>query len=474
MNKRRLYSICTLFFALHAFAPAQDLMYYTFSEDEAAEKAAAAAANVPADKAIMSSSSRIDWSKQHFSSDVSLNVVKAGIPMPSGKSSSLNLIQKELPVLVKDTLLSIYVDDTRTLGDLVLDGTITLDELTRIIDNSQQTPASFKNGSDELLTRHTLRLQEIGSLLVKHHTPYTQQKPIQRIASRAYTGIVIDARNVLPVQGEFVESYVQPCLFPKIWDDQMTLVYERNMVDPETAKKQGIVTYMASRDTKGYTERAGKDPLWITAKKVYGVYRCDPVISHSDYLRIATIPENLQLLKEGKVVILLNKDQLSHAVSAPTRDKSYYIEFNQLRKYFFDSKLPGASIKDIDGVGAQITVQDLRFIADSAQLLPEELPRIEQIANQIQRFVASGGYTIVVEGHTADVNKPEGQQRLSVQRAQSIVEALVDHGIDRNLLTYRGFGGTKPVASNSTAEGRAQNRRVEIIIMPKANFTQRR
>ena len=125
-------------------------------------------------------------------------------------------------------------------------------------------------------------------------------------------------------------------------------------------------------------------------------------------------------------------------------------------------------------MGAQITVQDLRFIADSAQLLPEELPRIEQIANQIQRFVASGGYTIVVEGHTADVNKPEGQQRLSVQRAQSIVEALVDHGIDRNLLTYRGFGGTKPVASNSTAEGRAQNRRVEIIIMPKANFTQRR
>ncbi len=449
-------------------------MYYTFSEEDIAEKQAAATANVPADKAIMSSSSRIDWSKQHFSSDVSLDVVKAGIPMPSGKSSSLNLIQKELPVLVKDTLLSIYVDDTRTLGDLVLDGTITLDELTRIIDNSQQTPASFKDGSNELLTRHTIRLQEIGSLLVKHHTPYTQQKPIQRIASRAYTGIVIDARNVLPVQGEFVESYVQPCLFPKIWDDQMTLVYERNMVDPDTAKQQGIVTYMESKNSKAFTERAGKDPLWITAKKVYGVYRCDPVISHSDYLRIATIPENLKLLKEGKVVVLLSKEQLAHAVSAPARDKSYYIKFNETRKYFFDAKLPGVTAKDVDGIGTQITVQDLRFIADSAQLLPEERPRIEQIAAQIQKYVASGGYTIMVEGHTADVNKPEGQLRLSIQRAQSIVDALAEHGISRDIISYRGFGGTKPIASNETAEGRAQNRRVEILIMPKESFTQRR
>ena len=59
---------------------------------------------------------------------------------------------------------------------------------------------------------------------------------------------------------------------------------------------------------------------------------------------------------------------------------------------------------------------------------------------------------------------------LSIQRAQEIIKELVSNGIDKNLFTYRGFGGTKPVADNSTPQGRALNRRVEIIIMPKGSY----
>ena len=57
-----------------------------------------------------------------------------------------------------------------------------------------------------------------------------------------------------------------------------------------------------------------------------------------------------------------------------------------------------------------------------------------------------------------------------IQRAQEIIKELVSNGIDKNLFTYRGFGGTKPVADNSTPQGRALNRRVEIIIMPKGSY----
>lgn len=472
MNKKHISSLLALCLALQAFTFAEDMLYYTTEPEFDAKQAAARTANVSKEDAIMASSSKIDWSKQTFTSNVSLDTVKAGIPMPSGKATSINKIKMELPILVKEPLLSIYVDDNRTLGDLVLDGTITLDELTRIIDNSKQTPASFENGSSNLLTQHTLKLQEIGSLLVKHHTPYTQQKPIQRISSRAYSGIVIDARGILPVQGEHVESEVEPCLFPKIWDENMTLVYERNMVQPETAKKDSIVSYFTDRTAKNYQSRVGSDPLWITAKKVYGVYRCDPVISHDDYLRIATIPENLKLLKEGKVVILLGKEKLAHNVSAPEKNTTYYTEFNHLR-YFFEDKVDGTVIKDSQG-GIQITVQDLRFVADSAELLPDEKERINMIASQIKDALSKGDFTIMVEGHTADVNKPTGQLNLSIQRAQSIIKQLSSQGIDNNLFTYRGFGGTKPIADNSTPEGRAANRRVEIIIMPRDSFIQRR
>ena len=471
MKKKHLSALCSLLLMAKALVAAQDLVYYSPDEEEAARRMAERGANISEEDATMAARSRIDWSKKAFTSDVSLDIVKAGIPMPSGKSSAVNKIQMELPILVKDTLLSIYADDTRTLADLVLEGTLTLDELTRIIDNSHHTPASFENGGTRLQTEHNIKLQEIGSLLVKHHTPYTQRKPIQRIASRAYSGIIIDARGVLPVQGEFVSSEVQPCLFPKIWDEDMTLVYERNMVDPATAKEKGIVSYAADKTVHIYEESVGKDPLWITAKKVYGVYRCDPVISHDDYLRITTVAENLKLLQEGKVLILLGKDQLAHRVSAPERSITYYRDFVHL-KHILEDEVPEVTVEDT--IGTQITLHDLHFIADSSQLLPSERERIGLVAAQIKDVLSHGEWTIMVDGHTADVNKPTGQLTLSIQRAQAIVNELVDQGIPPSLFTYRGFGGTMPIADNSTDAGRAANRRVVITLIPKEADAQRR
>ncbi|MBP5450685.1 MAG: OmpA family protein [Treponema sp.] len=484
---KRIANLVSLLFLMTAgsliFAETQadDIEYYsqylaegyTYNEVQNAEQAAYASADLAPERSVMNSTSRVDWSKNALLSDVTLDVVKAGIPMPSGKAVSLNRIQMELPVLVKDPLLALYADDTNTIGDLVLDGKLTLDALTRIIDNSKKTPPYFVNASNNLKTTHTIDLKQIGSLLVKHNTPYVQEKPIDRISSRAYSGIVIDARGLLPVHGEHVKSKVAPCLFPKIWNQDMTLVYERNMVASSVAKSSGIVDYMKGQGSNKKTARAGNDPLWITAREVYGVNRCDPVISYEDYLRIATIPQNLELLKQGKVVILLDDDQLSYTVKTPKKDVGYYLEYTRLEKKIEESHVDPTDVDDTP-IGARFTVKDLRFIADSWELLPEERPRIKGIADDIKSFISSGDYTIRVNGHTADVNKPNGQQTLSEQRAESIVNALIAEGLPKNLFSWYGYGGTAPIADNNTAEGRAQNRRVEIFVIPRGTEIQYR
>lgn len=468
--------LCIALFSANALH-AQDFFgkFYELTPEEEellAAQAASASGNASPEEAIMASSSSIDWTREIFSSNVSLDVVKAKIPMPSGKTSAINRIQMQLPVLIKDPLLSIYVDDSLTLSDLVLQGTVTLEELTRIITSSHQSPAVFSNGGTVLQTRQSIRLQDIGSLIVRHHMPYTQEQPIERIASREYSGIIIDARGKLPVHGEFITSQAKPCLFPKIYDDQMTLVYERNMVDPAVAKSKGIVLYGSDQRPLQYKERVGNDPLWITAKKIYGVNRVDPVISHDDFLRIVTVPSNLALLQQGRVVILLDEAQLSYAVSAPERNRRYYLAYEHMQKYLYENKVPDVVQLDTPN-GLKLIMQNLRFIADSAELLPEERSRVKQIAQSIKELNLDFEHTILVEGHTADVNKPNGQLTLSVQRAETIVNALVAEGLERSLFTYKGYGGTVPVADNSTSEGRAQNRRVEITVAPKASFTQR-
>lgn len=75
---------------------------------------------------------------------------------------------------------------------------------------------------------------------------------------------------------------------------------------------------------------------------------------------------------------------------------------------------------------------------------------------------ASKGGNFVVVGHTDSKGSAAYNQTLSEQRAQAVVDWLVSNGVDAGQLTAKGAGESKPVASNDTAEGRAQNRRVEL------------
>jgi NitT/TauT family transport system substrate-binding protein len=82
-----------------------------------------------------------------------------------------------------------------------------------------------------------------------------------------------------------------------------------------------------------------------------------------------------------------------------------------------------------------------------------------------QIHMAAGMY-IRVEGNTDNFGDPVTNQDLSERRAQAIVDYLVSRGIDKGRLVARGNGATKPIASNHTAEGRARNRRTDVLFIP--------
>uniref|UniRef100_A0A7C3I5D2 OmpA family protein n=1 Tax=Gracilinema caldarium TaxID=215591 RepID=A0A7C3I5D2_9SPIR len=117
--------------------------------------------------------------------------------------------------------------------------------------------------------------------------------------------------------------------------------------------------------------------------------------------------------------------------------------------------------------GVKLTVRDIRFVADSDQILPAERDRLDLIARALKSVLqgSSGQPMILVEGHTAAVGKSAGEQDLSVKRAKKIVDELVARGIPADRFMYKGWGSTKPIADNSTEAGRAKNRRVEITIL---------
>ena len=415
--------------------------------------------------------SSINWITKEFVTNISLDAKKADIQMPSGKKVASAYIKSKMLPLIQPPLLSLFENSENDLSEAVINDDLSLDQVYAFIMSGHKTPDVFSKDLNYLKTTNTANVIDIGKLLVRHNYAYNPQKPIDSVPSRAFTGIIIDARGAFPVHGEYVKSEVYACFFPQIWDDQMNSILEKNIVDPTVVTGRGLVGYHYSDDTSLYEDRVGSDPLYIKASQVYGRNRTDPIIKRRDALKILTIPENIKLLQEGKVVILLDKDNLIYDISVPEKTPSYYVKYDTVKQYFYENKIPGVTVSDT-ATGLMFDV-NLRFYPGSPELLTKEKGRIELIAEKLKEILKDEGYSILIEGHTADVGKPVGQLNLSIERTRTVMSALISEGIDEKIFTYKGFGGTMPIADNDTEAGRAQNRRVRIIARPRATYIQR-
>ena len=105
---------------------------------------------------------------------------------------------------------------------------------------------------------------------------------------------------------------------------------------------------------------------------------------------------------------------------------------------------------------------DAFFDFDKAVLKPEGRAKLDDLAEKLQGVDLE---TIVAVGHTDSIGKASYNQRLSVRRAEAVKKYLVSKGIPADRIYTEGKGETQPVATNKTAEGRAQNRRVEIEVV---------
>ena len=104
----------------------------------------------------------------------------------------------------------------------------------------------------------------------------------------------------------------------------------------------------------------------------------------------------------------------------------------------------------------------IEFEFDSSRISPVSYPILDEVVSLLQANPTIA--KMVVEGHTDDMGTAEYNQRLSEERAASVMAYLVDKGVDAGRLRAKGYGLTMPRAPNHTDEGRQRNRRVEFHI----------
>ena len=170
--------------------------------------------------------------------------------------------------------------------------------------------------------------------------------------------------------------------------------------------------------------------------------------------------------------ILYEEDSLFHG-KFNKDGKEYYIivhAYNGGYVYEISIVEPGELEEVVDVLDANAIVSALEtkgqislyinFDTAKATIKPDSESVIDEVVKALE---SKPDMKVKLEGHTDNVGNAEANQKLSEDRANAVMEAIAAKGIDKTRLSAEGFGMTKPIADNATEEGRAQNRRVELV-----------
>lgn len=130
-----------------------------------------------------------------------------------------------------------------------------------------------------------------------------------------------------------------------------------------------------------------------------------------------------------------------------------------------NQQLYGTGVQ-ITNTGSQLRVilpEGVTFPTGSATVNASFLPALRELARSLRTYPNS---TVRVVGHTDNVGTMAYNMELSRERALAVASILIRYGVASNRITFSGRGFAEPIASNSTAIGRAMNRRVEVVITP--------
>ncbi|MDR1024804.1 MAG: polymerase, partial [Treponema sp.] len=253
----------------------------------------------------------LEWDKMEISAQVSLDLGSRGLTLPTGRTQAEELITTEYLALMRPLILSIPVDSSSFVGDHIAEGNFSLFRAETYALSARINPPAMSVDMSRMQAAYTISLRGLSAEFIKHSRPSEPPRVLASAPAAAHTGILIIAGGELPLHGARRNARILPCLFPKIWDTNMNLIYDKTMLE---SRETVMVHYTSAesifRDSPSglspeLTALVGDKPLRILARGVYGIRPTDPIIDAEDARIIISGEENRRLLREGKVVIVL-------------------------------------------------------------------------------------------------------------------------------------------------------------------------
>lgn len=156
-----------------------------------------------------------------------------------------------------------------------------------------------------------------------------------------------------------------------------------------------------------------------------------------------------------------SSQQMRYDAAQLAADKRFNETFTQVQEYFTPQEAEVYKQKS----HLVIRLKGMRYAVGKSEITPDNYALLAKVQKAITAF---GKPTVVVEGHTDATGSAAKNEALSLSRAEAVRRYLVaNYTVQADRITAVGYGAARPIASNQTAEGRAQNRRIDLIIQPQ-------
>ncbi len=257
--------------------------------------------------------------------------------------------------------------------------------------------------------------------------------------------------------------------------------------DAEGCKDHSLFTRLANFYISGceqnYNElqlRTSSNSVETKEGNLYTIdyrYNFDSGEKNKSALQIIKNYENA-IVKNGGKLLYKNTDFLSADLEASfsfsAKGKEYFVKLYNFGGTASEVELYRLYILEMEAMTQEVDASEIfnalmtkgfialyiNFETGQSKIKDESKPVVNQIAEMLNR---NPEIKISIEGHTDKNGTIKSNQTLSENRAKAVMEALVSKGISKNRMSSKGWGQTKPIADNETQEGKAKNRRVEIV-----------
>jgi len=251
--------------------------------------------------------SELDWEGNTLTVRIEHPIAANSTGLFKARSVVEERVKQQFPYILMDVLSSLHINSTYIFEDYLKEDPDLMEEVFSIAEKSVKTSSVISRNLDSLVVTYKTHLfPTVGAVFVQHKTPLNLPVSLDWVPSTEFTGVVIYMQGEYPVHGEPETKTFVPSLFPRIYDEYMTLILSEDMMDPTMLKYWGVFQYTDSFDEEDYRERIGKKPLRIIGKGLFGKAAGNILISEEAAKMLLYNDHNRSLLKEGRMLLIWN------------------------------------------------------------------------------------------------------------------------------------------------------------------------